>query len=166
MQPTDLSASPVVRLAAEDVRRVPMMGVAVGIAITATVLSIIEKGPIVTWIVGAMWLAVVGAVLAVLPIANSLTLTPEGFRVRVLGFLGGVVAWSEVELVEAGEGWAGGAVVVHLREKAGERSFPGLPRDPTLGVSSLVDHYGRDPEELAGEMERRRRAAAGAGQGA
>lgn len=162
MQPTDLSARPVVRLAAEDVRRVPMMGIAVGIAITATVLSIIEKSPLMPWIVGAMWLAVAGTVLAVLPIANSLTLTPEGFRVRVLGFLGGSVAWSDVELVEAGEGWAGAAVVVHLREGAAARSIPGLPRDPTLGVSSLVDHYGRDPEELAGEMERRRKAAAAA----
>ena len=103
-----------------------MMGIAVGIAITATVLSIIEKSPLMPWLVGVMWLAVVGIVLAVLPIANSLTLTPEGFRVRVLGFLGGSVAWSEVEAVEAGEGWAGAAVVVHLREGAAARSFPGL----------------------------------------
>lgn len=154
----DLNA-PRVRLDAVDIRRVPMLGIAVGIAVAATVLSIIERGGFATWVVAVMWIAVVLVVVAVLPIANALTLREDGFRVRVMGVLGGFVPWSKVASIEAGEGWAGGTVAVHLIEGVDLGVMPGLPRDPILEIRTLTDSYGLDPDDLAHEMERRRRAA-------
>lgn len=160
MSSSDLSARPVVRLDAEDVRRLPMIGIALGIAIAATALSAMESGIVTTIVVVCAWAAVVGVLLAVAPAANALTLRPDGFRVRLFGLLGGFVPWSEVEAVESVEGWAGATVVVRLREAAAARAVPGLPKDPELGFHTLTDSYGRDADELAREMERRRIAAA------
>ena len=160
MVPEDLASAEVVRLPAEDIRRLPMLGIAIGFAATAVVLTVVESGGFNRFVVAALWVAVLLVVLAILPAANALTLTPAGFRVRVLGVFTRFVPWSEVIAVEAGEGWAEAAVAVRLTETADRGIILGLPRDPTLGVRSFVDHYGRDPEELAGEMERRRRAAA------
>lgn len=158
MTSSDLAARSVVRLDAEDVRRLPMIGIALGLAIAATVLTMIESGALSTALVAAAWLAVAGVLLAVAPAANALTLRPDGFRVRVFGLLGGFVPWSAVEAVEAAEGWAGAVVVVRLRE-ADEREITGLPKDPELGFHTLTDSYGRDADDLAREMERRRRLA-------
>lgn len=162
MTPIDLTA-PRVRLDAVDIRRVPMLGIAVGIAVAATILSIIERDGATPWLtgvmVGVMWIAVVLTVLSVMPFANALMLREDGFRVRVMGVLGGFVPWSKVASVEAGEGWAGATVAVHLVEGADIGLIPGLPRDPTLGIHTFTDSYGLDPEELARDMERRRRAA-------
>lgn len=158
MTPSDLAA-PRVRLDATDIRRLPMLGIAVGIAVAATVLTLVESGGLTPWIVAVMWIAVAVIVMAVLPFANSLTLREDGFRVRAMGVLGGFVPWSQVASVEAGEGWAGATVAVHLVEGVELGVVPGLPRDPTLGIRTLTDSYGRDPDELAQEMERRRSAA-------
>lgn len=157
MTPSDLASHAVVRLPAEDVRRLPMLGIACGLAIAATALSLIESGLFNTIVVVILWLGVGLALLAVLPVANVLTLTGEGFRVRVLGLLGGFVPWSAVERVEAAEGWAGSTVVVRLEREG--RAIAGLPLDPTLGFHTLTDSYGCEPEDLAHEMERRRVAA-------
>ena len=159
MSPSDLSSRALVRLAAEDVRRLPMLGIACGMAVTATVLVIIESGLFNTIVVATLWLAVGLVLLTVLPGANALTLGPDGFRVRVLGVLGGFVPWRSVERVDSAEGWAGSTVVVRLRPEAEGRTIAGLPLDPTLGFHTLTDSYGRDPDELAHEMERRRVAA-------
>ena len=159
MTPPDLSSLAVVRLPAEDVRRLPMLGVACGLAVTATVLSVIETGLFNAVVVVLLWLGVVLALLAVMPLANALTLTGEGFRVRVMGVLGGFVPWSAVERIEAAEGWAGSTVVVRLKPEAEGRAVAGLPLDPALGFHTLTDSYGREPDELAHEMERRRAAA-------
>jgi len=159
MTSSDLSSLAVVRLPAEDVRRLPMLGIACGLAVTATILSVIETGLFNAVVVVLLWLGVVLALLTV-PLANALTLTGEGFRVRVLGLLGGFVPWSAVERVEAAEGWAGSTVVVRLKPEAEGRAVAGLPLDPTLGFHTLTDSYGREPEELAHEMERRRTATA------
>ena len=159
MTPSDLSARSVVRLDAEDVRRLPMIGIALGLAIAATVLAVIESGPLATVLIVLAWIAVAGVLLAVAPAANALTLGPDGFRVRVFGLFGGFVPWSAVEGVEAAEGWAGATVVVRLREPE-ERTMTGLPTDPELGFHTLVDSYGLEAEDLAREMERRRHAAA------
>lgn len=158
MTPIDLSA-PRVRLDAVDIRRVPMLGIAVGIAVTATILSIIERDGFTPWLVGVMWIAVVLTVVSVMPFANALVLRDDGFRVRVMGVLGGFVPWSKVAAVEAGEGWAGATVAVHLVEGVDLGMVPGLPRDPILGILTLTDSYGLDPDELARAMERRRLAA-------
>lgn len=157
MTPTDLATRNVVRLPAEDVRRLPVLGIACGLAIAATALSLIESGLFNTIVVVILWFGAVLALLTVLPIANGLTLTGEGFRVRVLGLLGGFVPWSAVERVEAADGWAGSTVVVRLKSEG--RAIPGLPLDPTLGFHTLTDSYGCAPEDLAHEMERRRAAA-------
>jgi hypothetical protein len=159
MTPSQLSALAVARLAAEDVRRLPMLGIACGMAVAATVLSLIESGLFNAVVVILLWLGVALTLLAVLPIANRLTLSAEGFRVRVLGLLGGFVPWSAVERVEASEGWAGATVVVRLKPEAEGRTIAGLPLDPTLGFHTLTDSYGLDPDDLAHEMERRRAAA-------
>ncbi|NLH83422.1 MAG: hypothetical protein GX458_21665, partial [Phyllobacteriaceae bacterium] len=125
-----------------------------------TVLAVIETGLFNAVIVVVLWLGVVLALLTVMPPANALTLTATGFRVRVLGLLGGFVPWSAVERVEAAEGWAGSTVVVRLKPEAEGRTLAGLPRDPILGFNTLTDSYGREADELAHEMERRRAAVA------
>lgn len=158
MTSSDLASSAVVRLAAVDVRRLPILGIACGLAIAATVLSVMETGLFNTVIVVALWLGVGLALLTVMPPANALTLTATGFRVRVLGLFGGFVPWSAVERIEAVEGWAGSTVVVRLKPEAEGRTVTGLPLDPTLGFHTLTDSYGREPDELAREMERRRTA--------
>ncbi len=157
MTPSELAARSVVCLPAEDVRRLPVLGIACGLAIAATALSLIESGLFNTIVVVILWAGVGLALLTVLPPANRLTLTGQGFRVRALGVLGGFVPWSAVERVEAAEGWAGSIVVVRLRREG--RAITGLPLDPTLGFHTLTDSYGCAAEDLAHDMERRRVAA-------
>lgn len=159
MSPSDLASRAVVRLAAEDVRRLPMLGIACGMAVAATVLVVIESGLFNTIVVVVLWLAVGLVLSTVLPGANALTLGPDGFRVRALGLLGGFVPWKAVERVESAEGWAGSTVVVRLKPEGEGRRIAGLPLDPILGFHTLTDSYGRDADELAHEMERRRVAA-------
>ncbi|NLH81442.1 MAG: hypothetical protein GX458_11445, partial [Phyllobacteriaceae bacterium] len=67
MTPSDLSSSAVVRLPAEDVRRLPIVGIACGLAIAATVLAVMETGLFNAVIVVVLWLGVVLALLTVMP---------------------------------------------------------------------------------------------------
>lgn len=155
----DAADAPRLRLFAEDVRRVPMLGIALGIAVTALVLGWIERGLFSSLVVAACWIAVVAVVLTVLPIANSLTLTPEGFRIRSFGVFTRFVPWTQVAAIEAGQGWSGATVMVELAPEADRGIILGLPRDPALGRRTLVDSYGYEAEALAALMESRRRAA-------
>lgn len=147
------------RLPATDLRRLPMLGIALGIAIAAFVLGVIERGTLATVTVAVMWLVVAVMMLAVLPIANTLTLDHAGFRIRALGVFTRFVPWTDVRSIETGEGWAGGALIIELAEPADRGMILGLPRDPTFGKRALVDSYGCDTEELAHMMENYRAGA-------
>ncbi len=144
------------RLEATDLRRVPMLGIALGIAIAATVLGVIETGTFSTIAVAVMWIVVLLVVLSVLPVANTLTLTSEGFRIRVMGVFTRFVPWSQVRSIETGEGWAASTLIVELAPEADGKFILGLPHDPTLGKRAFADSYGCDPEELATLMVRHR----------
>lgn len=145
-------------LTATDLRRLPLLGVALGISIAAFVLGLIERGTLATITVAVLWLVVAVIALAVLPAANTLTLDTTGFRIRTLGVFTRFVPWSQVVSIETGEGWAGGALIVELAEPADRGAIFGLPRDPTFGKHSFADSYGCDAEELAHLMESYRTA--------
>ena len=141
-------------LQAADVRRTPVLGAAVGCAAAASILGWIERGPIATAIVVALWLVAVLLLLAVTPQANTLRLDRDGFRIRAFGVFSRFVPWSAVREVETGDGWAGGSLIVDLDETANQGLIVGLPHDAELVRRSFADHYGLDAEELATLMVR------------
>lgn len=149
-------------LTAEDVRRVPILGAALGCSIAATVLAFMESGVVAGAIVVALWTAVIGLLLAVLPAANTLRLDRDGFHVRSFALLRSSVPWAAVRGVETGEGWAGGALIVDLDESLADARIVGLPRDPDLGRRAFTDHYGVEAEELARLFVQWRHTALGA----
>lgn len=151
---------PTLRLTTEGVRRLPMLGLAVGFAAVATLLAFVEEGAFATAVVMLLWLSVVVIVATILPAANTLILTPQGFRIRTLGVFSRFVPWSDVVAIDTGDGWAEATVIVELAETADRGTILGLPRDPTLGRRTFADHYGLDPQVLARAMECRRQAAA------
>lgn len=136
-------------LAASDVRRVPILGAALGCSIAATALAFMETGMVAGAIVASLWLVVVGLLLSVLPAANALRLDRDGFHVRSFGLLRSSVPWSAVKGVETGAGWAGGSLIVDLDDTLAEARIVGLPHDPDLGRRAFADHYGLEAEELA-----------------
>lgn len=156
--PADSPLSPVV-LHAEDLRRIPILGAALGMAVGAAALAWIESGPFVWVLIAGLWLAVMVAVLAVLPIANTLTIDRDGFRIRRFGIPSRLVPWPQVRTIEAGEGWAGSNVLIELAPDADRGWIVGLPRDADLERRALSDSYGRDPQELAELLVRFRDAA-------
>lgn len=145
-------------LIATDLRRVPLLGVALGMAIAATVLAWIESGAFATTLVALLWLAVIAVLSSILPIANTLRLDADGFRIRSFGLFSRFVPWSAVNEIETGGGWAESHLLIALAEGTAIGRMPGLPYDPEIDRYTLVDGYGLDPEELAAEMERYRTA--------
>ncbi len=144
-------------LAASDLRRLPIVGSALGLAIAATVLAAVERGPIPMAIGILLWVAAAVLLLAVTPFANSLTIDREGFRLRSRGVQTGFVPWRDVASLEAGDGWAEATVIVELVGDDG-RTIPGLPFDADLGHRSFTDHYGLDASELLTLLARWRTA--------
>lgn len=144
-------------LAASDLRRLPIVGSALGLAIAATVLAAVERGPIAVSIGILLWVTAAVLLLAVAPFANSLTIDREGFRLRSHGLRTGFVPWRDVASLEAGDGWAEATVIVELLDDDG-RAIPGLPFDADLGHRSFTDHYGLDASELVTLLARWRTA--------
>lgn len=149
-------------LIASDLRRLPVVGSALGLAVAATVLAIVERGAIAVAIGLVLWAAAIVLLLAVAPFANTLTIDREGVRLRSWGVRTGFVPWRGVASLEAGDGWAEATVIVELAEDRGA-PIPGLPFDPDLGHRSFDDHYGLDASELVTLLTRWRTEGSRAG---
>lgn len=145
------AAAPIapIDLAAVDVRRTPLLGLALGAAIGGGLLRLLETGPFATVMALVAWVIAAVALAVVLPGANRLRLEADGFRLRAYLVFSRRIAWSEVVAIEAGDGWTGGRVLVELAAPLEGGRIVGLPFDPDLDRHSLIDGYGLEADDLA-----------------
>ncbi|TBW37037.1 hypothetical protein EYW49_12875 [Siculibacillus lacustris] len=165
MPPTDPTLLVPVTLAARDMRRIPLLGLALGAAVAGGVLHALEPGLTGVIALAICWAMVLGCLALILPGANTLRLDAAGFRIRAWLVFAHTIPWNAVLSIDAGEAWSGGSVLIELAPAEDARRIPGLPRDPTLDRRSLVDSYGLEPEDLAEHMRALWRAAGGAAPG-
>jgi hypothetical protein len=149
-------------LAAVDVRRTPILGLAVGAALGGILLRIFETGAFATTVAVLAEIVAVVCLAIVLPGANRLRLDGEGFVVRAYLVFSRRIAWREVVTIEAAEDWSGGRVLIELVPGLEGGRIVGLPFDPDLDRHSLIDSYGLGAGELAARMRALRAAAIGA----